>query len=74
MGDDVHFLLTFVIGTVLVKYVLCCKLSDLPSDIVEYPMEPKSREYLLSLMPGRFSGLGPIVAVERIADVHVAQK
>lgn len=57
-------------------YLSKCALSihrDLLPHSLEYPMEPESRKVLHSLLPEHVRSCGPIVGVERIFAVHVAE-
>jgi len=48
------------------------KRDVLPGDCAEYPMEPENRKAIHALLPLHVQTCGPIVAVDELFEVHIA--
>jgi|APTNR8051073442_1049403.scaffolds.fasta_scaffold23322_4 hypothetical protein len=77
MSDEICFLIVLLYTwpdgqQVLERCAMKCSRDALPHDCVEYPMEPENRKALHALLPEHVSSMGPIVDVQVIFDVHVA--
>jgi hypothetical protein len=72
MGSDICWLITVLYGTELVQCAMKVERDALPGDCAEYPMEPENRKAIHALMPLHVQSCGPIVAVDRLFEVHIA--
>lgn len=72
MGDDINWLVTVLYGDTLLRCALQVKRDALPGDCAEYPMEPENRKAIHALLPLHVQTCGPIVAVEELFEVHIA--
>ncbi len=72
MGDDINWLVTVLYGDTLLRCALQVKRDVLPGDCAEYPMEPENRKAIHALLPLHVQTCGPIVAVDELFEVHIA--
>ena len=72
MGSTVSWLITILHGDQLLKCALKVERDDLPGDCYEYPMEPENRAHIHGLLPMHVRSIGPIVNVEDLFEVHIA--
>ena len=76
MGNDINWLVTVLYGDTLLRCALRVDQWDLPEgrmrDIAEYPMEPENRKAIHALLPLHVQTCGPIVAVDELFEVHIA--
>jgi hypothetical protein len=72
MGDDINWLVTVLYHDQLMKCALQVRSDMLPGDCAEYPMESENRKAIHALLPLHVRSCGPIVAVDTIFEVHVA--
>lgn len=72
MGDDINWLVTVLYGDTLLQCALQVKRDALPGDCAEYPMEPENRKAIHALLPLHVQTCGPIVAVDELFEVHIA--
>ena len=72
MGDDICWLVTVMYGETLIRCALKAKREDLPGDCAEYPMEPENRRAIHALLPLHVQTCGPVVDVQNLFDVHIA--
>ena len=72
MGDDINWLITVLYNDTLLRCALQVKRDALPGDCAEYPMEPENRKAIHALLPLHVQTCGPIVAVEELFAVHIA--
>ena len=74
MSDDINWLVTVLYGDTLLRCALQVKRDALPGDCAEYPMEPENRKAIHALLPLHVQTCGPIVAVDELFEVHIANK
>ena len=72
MSDDINWLITILYGDVLLTCALQVKRSVLSGDCAEYPMEPENRKMIHALLPMHVQSCGPIVAVDDLFEICVA--
>jgi hypothetical protein len=72
MNDELNWLITVLYGDTLLRCALQVKRDALPGDCAEYPMEPENRRAIHALLPLHVQSCGPIVEVEDLFEVHVA--
>jgi hypothetical protein len=72
MGDDICWLVTVLYGETLIRCALKVKRDDLPSDCAEHPMEPENRCVIRALLPLHVQTCGPVVDVQDLFEVHIA--
>ena len=72
MGDELNWLITILYGDTLLRCALQVKRAALPGDCAEYPMEPENRKAIHALLPLHVQTCGPIVAVDELFEVHIA--
>ena len=72
MHDDMNWLITVLYGDMLLRCALQVKRDALPGDCAEYPMEPENRKAIHALLPLHVQTCGPIVAVDELFEVHIA--
>ena len=72
MDDNINLLITILNGNTLLRCALQVKRDALPGDCVNYPMDPENRKAIHALLPLHVQSCGPIVAVEDLFEVHVA--
>ena len=72
MNDELNWLITVLYGDTLLRCALQVKRNALPGDCAEYPMEPENRKAIHALLPLHVQSCGPIVAVEELFEVHIA--
>jgi len=76
MGTDICWLVTLLYEDTLIKCALKIDKWDLPEgriyDIQQYPMEPENRAVIHAMLPLHVQTCGPIVAVEELFEVHIA--
>lgn len=73
MPNYACFLITLLYEGMLLRCALRVSKDKLHGDCEEFPMEPKNREYLHSLLPSHVQECGPIVAVEELFDVQIVR-
>ncbi len=80
MNDYISFLITLLRdftdygrGYSLTKCALRVKRDQIPQDCVDYPLEPENAEALHRLLPLHLGSIGPILEVEVISDIHIAE-
>lgn len=74
MGEYVSFLVSILYQMTIVRTAVSVKRDLLPSDVVQYPMEPDSRTALHKFLPPFVQWMGPIIEVEQIFDVTVVSE
>ncbi len=72
MNDELNWLITVLYGDTLLRCALQVKRDALPGDCAECPMEPENRKAIHALLPLHVQSCGPIVAVEELFEVHIA--
>lgn len=76
MSDEICLLITVLCNwptcPTLERCAIKCRRNDLPPDCIEYPMEMESRHAIYDLLPDHVRSMGPIVGVEELFEVHVA--
>jgi hypothetical protein len=72
MGNDICWLVTVLYGDTLLQCALKVPRTAVGCDCWEYPMEPENRKAIHALLPLHVQTCGPIVAVEELFDVHIA--
>jgi hypothetical protein len=72
MSDEVCWLITVLHGDTILLCALKVKRCDLPGDCAQYPMEPENRKVIHALLPLHVRACGPIISMEQLFDVHVA--
>lgn len=71
MSDHTCFLLSIYdkAGEQILKVAISIKNDQLTQDERDYPMEPETREKLLSMLPLHVRSCGPILDVEEVFEV-----
>ena len=71
MNPNVCFLLTlhYVKFGSIMKCAVKFNRDKMPEGCESYPMEPKHREWIHSMLPTHVQSIGPIVAVENIFEI-----
>ena len=72
MGDEICWLVTVLYGETLIRCALKATREDLPGDCAEYPMEPENRRAIHAMLPLHVQTCGPIVAVDELFEIHIA--
>lgn len=58
-------------GTLVRCAIKIPDVNEVPSSVIDYPLEPESRTYIHSLLPRDIANCGPVVNVETIEEVHI---
>lgn len=74
MNDDINWLVTVLYEHTFLRCALQVKRDALSGDCAEYPMEPENRKVISALLPPHVRSCGPIVAVEELFEIHIADK
>ena len=72
MGTDICWLVTVLCGDTLLRCAVKVPRTAVACDCWEYPMEPENRKVIHALLPLHVQSCGPIVAVEELFEVHIA--
>lgn len=72
MSNEVCFLITVYYKAIeaTLQCALKVKRDKLTGDCEDYPMEPENRAQLYALLPDNVRSEGPIIAVDKIFEVH----
>jgi hypothetical protein len=73
MNDNINWLITVLCGDITLHCALQVKRSALSGDCAEHPMEPENRKIIHALLPLHVQSCGPIVAVDRLFDIHIVK-
>jgi len=72
MGTDICWLVTVLYGGELLRCAVKVPRTAVVCDCWEYPMEPEHRKVIHALLQPHVQSCGPIVAVEELFEVHIA--
>lgn len=74
MSDNINWLITILYGNTLLRCALQVDRKTLTGDCAEYPMEPENRRAIHKLLPTHVQSCGPIVAIDELFAIHVANE
>jgi len=74
MNPFITFIVSILYNNSLIECALKFPRDEVDESVIEYPMEPESRDVLHSMLPIHVASCGPIVGVKEIFDSHVIKK